>query len=110
MISCSIQASKDPRKVSNLLDGVNFTRNDLHVWLAPHLRITNSFNSDEFAALQDKSSLIARIKVLFNKEIHISMIRIFNYNKSRTHSQRGIRRCRISINDKAVFEGLDFFS
>jgi protein JBTS26 len=30
--------SSDPRKVVNLLDGVNFTRNDLHVWLAPHLR------------------------------------------------------------------------
>jgi hypothetical protein len=27
--------SSDPRVVSNLLDGVNQTRDDLHMWLAP---------------------------------------------------------------------------
>ena len=25
----------DPRTVDNLLDGVSYTRDDLHVWLAP---------------------------------------------------------------------------
>jgi len=29
------EASNDPRVVANLLNGFNFTKNDLHVWMAP---------------------------------------------------------------------------
>lgn len=80
----------DPRVVGNLIDGCNLTKDDLHVWLAP---------------LLEHSSNIARITIEFSKAVQLSMLRIFNYNKSRTHVQRGIRHCRIFLEHSVIFEG-----
>jgi protein JBTS26 len=33
-------------------------------------------------------------------EVTVSMIRLWNYNKSRTHSTRGVRRVRIALDDQ----------
>ena len=52
--------SHDPRVVSNLLDGVNQTRDDLHMWLAP------------FTAGHTHT-----IKILFSWPITLAMIRIW---------------------------------
>ena len=64
--------SDDPRTVDNLMDGVNHTTDDLHAWLAP------------FTPGGQHT-----VKVKLNKPAKVSMIRIWNYNKSRIHSYRG---------------------
>lgn len=48
--------NKDPRVVGNLLDGVNRTRDDMHLWLAPftegkHHRICLSLQQHETLAM-----------------------------------------------------------
>lgn len=41
----------------------------------------------------------------FTEDTTLSMIRIWNYNKSRIHSYRGVRGVRISLNGVVIFEG-----
>jgi hypothetical protein len=88
----------DPRIAANLIDGINFTRDDLHVWLAPILEPVVPLPQ-----VQDR--ILASVDITFRRSIRISMIRIFNYNKSRTHTSRGVKRCRIRIGNIIVFEG-----
>ena len=84
----------DPRTIYNVLDGQNFTRDDLHVWLAPHGH-----------TLTPRLPYAANITISFSKFTTVSVIRIWNYNKSRTHCYRGVRRCRIKLDNRTVFEG-----
>ncbi len=84
---------EDPRVVSNLIDGVSFTRDDLHVWLAPLLRTT------------ENNDAIASVTLTFQRPLTLSMIRVWNYNKSRTYSSRGVRWCRMYLDDVPIFEG-----
>lgn len=84
----------DPRTIANVLDGVNFTRDDLHVWLTPHGH-----------TLTPRLPYAANITIALSKFTSISLIRIWNYNKSRTHCYRGVRRCRIKLDNRVVFEG-----
>ena len=53
----------------NLVDGKNFTCDDMHAWLAPF-----EPGDDHF------------VHVIFDEEISISLIRIWNYNKNRIHA------------------------
>ncbi|KAJ1417660.1 hypothetical protein B484DRAFT_421954, partial [Ochromonadaceae sp. CCMP2298] len=78
----------DPRTVDNLLDGVNHTCDDLHAWLAP------------FTSGQDHIVCIE-----FDFPTSISMIRIWNYNKSRIHSFRGARYIEVSLDGSPIFKG-----
>ena len=78
----------DPRKVSNLMDGTNLTCDDLHVWLAP------------FAAGAEHS-----ITIQFDGVTTLSLLRIWNYNKSRTHSYRGVQALRATLDGLVIFEG-----
>lgn len=78
----------DPRTVDKLLDGSNWTCDDLHVWLAPYTK--NKVNS---------------ITIDFLNTVTISMIRIWNYNKSRIHSFRGAKDLEISLDDRVIFRG-----
>ncbi|XP_022092559.1 protein KIAA0556-like isoform X2 [Acanthaster planci] len=78
----------DPRVVSNLIDGVNRTRDDTHMWLAPYTPGTNHF-----------------IQVVFESPAKVAMIRIWNYNKSRIHSFRGARDIEISLDGQYIFKG-----
>uniref|UniRef100_UPI00398ECB9F protein KATNIP homolog isoform X2 n=1 Tax=Pristiophorus japonicus TaxID=55135 RepID=UPI00398ECB9F len=79
---------KDPRVISNLIDGVNRTQDDMHLWLAPFT--------------PGRSHLIY---IDFVNSCHVAMIRIWNYNKSRIHSFRGIKDVEILLNEKFIFKG-----
>eukprot|EP01041_Mallomonas_annulata_P001688 gene1688-3265_t len=85
----------DPRVVGNLLNGINFTKDDLHVWLAPNGVMGTSYDEE----------LVAVITIELEVETQLSMIRVWNYNKSRTHCYRGVRRCRIKFDGADVFDG-----
>ena len=78
----------DPRTVDNLLDGVNNTCDDLHVWLAPFT-----------------PGKVNTITVTFDARVSLSMIRVWNYNKSRIHSYRGVRLVCVELDGTRVFEG-----
>ncbi|KAJ9593006.1 hypothetical protein L9F63_015325, partial [Diploptera punctata] len=80
--------SKDPRVVTNLLDGVNRTHDDMHLWLAPFTKGSSHY-----------------IHLLFEHRVQIAMIRIWNYNKSRIHSYRGVRDVDITLDGVTIFRG-----
>lgn len=84
----------DPRTVANLLDENNFTRDDLHVWLAPH-----------GGTMSPPLQVAATILIEFSSVISLSLVRIWNYNKSRTHCYRGAKRIRLKMDEVIVFEG-----
>jgi len=78
----------DPRVVANLLDGTNWTCDDLHVWLAP------------FSSGQEHY-----ITIDMDHQVTLSLIRIWNYNKSRIHSARGVRGLAITLDNRTIFRG-----
>ena len=45
------------------------------------------------------------ITINMGKETQVSMIRIWNYNKSRIHSYRGARIVNIDLDGKTIFKG-----
>lgn len=45
------------------------------------------------------------VTVDFRQPVTLSMIRVWNYNKSRTHAYRGVRVVRLSLDDRVIFEG-----
>ncbi|XP_078793926.1 katanin-interacting protein isoform X4 [Oryzias latipes] len=77
---------KDPRVVTNLIDGVNRTQDDMHLWLAP---FTPGRNHSIFMD--------------FGGVCQIAMIRIWNYNKSRIHSFRGVREVEMLLDGRCIF-------
>ena len=78
----------DPRTVDKLVNGQYFTNDDLNVWLAP------------FTPGEDHL-----ITLSFPQLTTVSMIRIWNYNKSRIHSYRGVRLLSCSLDERLVFRG-----
>ncbi|XP_018429660.1 PREDICTED: protein KIAA0556-like, partial [Nanorana parkeri] len=80
--------SKDPRVVLNLIDGVNSTQDDMHLWLAPFTL-----------------GKIHYIYLDFASPCEIAMIRIWNYNKSRIHSYRGVKDVEIVLDHTLIFKG-----
>lgn len=72
--------SDDPRVAKNLVDGVNFTSDDFHMWLAPF-----TVGEEHF------------VELVMDAKTSISMIRLWNYNKSRAHSFRGVRHARLIL-------------
>ncbi|KAE8748472.1 hypothetical protein FOCC_FOCC004767 [Frankliniella occidentalis] len=78
----------DPRVVRNLVDGVNRTRDDLHLWLAPFTPGSHHY-----------------IYVEFSVPYTIAMLRLWNYNKSRIHSFRGAKDVEIFLDEVLIFRG-----
>lgn len=83
----------DPRVAKNLVDGANFTCDDFHMWLAP------------FTTGKEHYVLIT-----FGANVSLSMVRVWNYNKSRTHSFRGARHVRLVMmnevhGEREIFDG-----
>ncbi|XP_008839870.1 protein KIAA0556 homolog isoform X2 [Nannospalax galili] len=79
---------KDPRVVSNLIDGVNRTQDDMHVWLAPFT-----------------PGMAHSISIEFTHPCQVALIRIWNYNKSRIHSFRGVKDITMLLDTQCIFEG-----
>jgi hypothetical protein len=78
----------DPRTVDKLVDGHYFTNDDLHEWLTP------------FTEGEDHT-----VSIDLGMKSQLSMIRIWNYNKSRIHSYRGARLLTCSLDKKVIFKG-----
>ena len=76
----------DPRTVEKLIDGHYFTNDDLHVWLTP------------FTQGEDHT-----ISIDLGRPTYISMVRVWNYNKSRIHSYRGARLLQMKLDNKMIF-------
>ncbi|KAM8836946.1 katanin-interacting protein isoform 2-T2 [Spinachia spinachia] len=79
---------KDPRVVTNLIDGVNRTQDDMHLWLAP-------FSPGRSHA----------VFLDFGAPFQVAMIRVWNYNKSRIHSFRGVREVEMLLDGRCIFRG-----
>uniref|UniRef100_A0A8C5WH72 KATNIP domain-containing protein n=1 Tax=Leptobrachium leishanense TaxID=445787 RepID=A0A8C5WH72_9ANUR len=79
---------KDPRVATNLIDGVNRTQDDMHLWLTPFINGNNHF-----------------IYLEFLQPCKVAMIRIWNYNKSRIHSYRGVKDIEIHLDHEKIFKG-----
>jgi hypothetical protein len=45
------------------------------------------------------------VQIDMGAPVTISMVRIWNYNKSRAHAYRGVRSLRLSLDERVVFEG-----
>ena len=105
----------------------------LHVWLAPlgSLRDrdsqnctdssnTNNERSDELRNDDSEAKnkynnevgnaypLITTISINFTHSVVISLIRVFNYNKSRTHCTRGVKDCILKLDDVIIYRGYAF--
>ncbi|CAF0803169.1 unnamed protein product [Rotaria sordida] len=87
-INILLEYDNDPRVVTNLIDGVNKTRDDIHMWLAPFTHSKNHF-----------------IYITFEHPTKIAMIRIWNYNKNRIHSARGVKDVEITLDGFMIFKG-----
>ncbi|XP_078478463.1 LOW QUALITY PROTEIN: katanin-interacting protein-like [Lampetra planeri] len=79
---------KDPRVVTNLIDGVNRTQDDMHLWLAP---FTPGRRHTVFLDL--------------GAPYRVAMIRVWNYNKSRIHSFRGAKEVEMLLDGRCIFRG-----
>lgn len=99
--------SGDPRRVANLLDGVNFTKNDLHSWLAPQLPFLRLHHPSAAAEVPAgvPDGCLAVITITFDRPVEVAMCRVFNYNRSRARNQRGVRWCKILVEDKQMWDG-----
>ncbi|XP_075623883.1 katanin-interacting protein isoform X2 [Balearica regulorum gibbericeps] len=78
----------DPRIITNLIDGVNRTQDDMHLWLAPFTPGKSHF-----------------IFIDFVNSCEVAMIRIWNYNKSRIHSFRGVKDIIMVLDEQCIFKG-----
>ena len=76
----------DPRTIEKLVDGNYFTNDDLNVWLTP------------FTSGEDHT-----ITIDFGRPLEMSMIRIWNYNKSRIHAYRGARLLTAELDGVNIF-------
>lgn len=78
----------DPRTVDKLIDGSYFTQDDFHAWLTP------------FTQGEDHT-----ITIDLGASTNISLIRFWNYNKSRIHSHRGARLVSATLDGTTIFRG-----
>lgn len=79
---------KDPRVITNLIDGANRTQDDMHLWLAPFTPGRSHTIFLDFGALYQ-----------------VAMIRVWNYNKSRIHSFRGVKEVEMLLDGRCIFRG-----
>ncbi|XP_038222642.1 katanin-interacting protein-like [Zerene cesonia] len=75
-------------QVDNLIDGIVRTRDDRHTWSAPA-----------------PQGLPIALSVLLAKCTKLALLRIWNYNKSRIYSTRGVRLVQVKLDDQVIFHG-----
>lgn len=86
----------DPRTVDKLVDGVHRTTDDLHMWLAPWTPGRRVVVTVQLPAGGDDRDDAA---------VTISMLRVWNYNKSRIHAHRGAKDVAVSLDGAHIFAG-----
>ena len=74
-----------------LIDGVNFTKDDHHSWSLP-------------LSSSQRHGILCNI-VFELSDDPISLILIWNYNKSRTHRIRGVKDCELVYDGDSIFKG-----
>ncbi|XP_060778741.1 katanin-interacting protein isoform X3 [Neoarius graeffei] len=74
--------------VSKVTDGVHCTQDDSHMWLAPFVVGKRCEITLDLGEMQ-----------------HLAMIRVWNYNKSRIHSFRGVRDVDMLLDGQRIFRG-----
>ena len=82
------ESKDDPRVIDNLVNGINRTCDDVNMWLSLFTEGKPHF-----------------IYITFAETVKVAMIRIWNYNKSRIHSDRGVRALTIFLDDSPIFSG-----
>ena len=97
--------TNDPRTVDKLFDGINHTCDDLHAWLAPYTEGDNHFIFVDLKNESGESSTRSRTSSRGHGTACLSMMRLWNYNKSRIHSYRGARYVEIKLDDQFIFKG-----
>ncbi|XP_023945111.2 katanin-interacting protein [Bicyclus anynana] len=75
-------------RLENIVDGVCRTRDDNHAWSASVPR-----------------ALPIAVTVLLATCTKLALLRIWNYNKSRIYSSRGVRLVQIKLDDQIIFHG-----
>ena len=80
--------ANDPRIPEKLFDGVNFTCDDMHTWLAP------------FVAGKEH-----KVSIKFKAPVRLGLVRIWNYNKSRIHAARGVKQVKVTLDREPIFSG-----
>ncbi|XP_043282841.1 katanin-interacting protein-like [Venturia canescens] len=78
----------DERRVGNLINGVNRTRDDLNMWLVPFTEGNHHY-----------------VHMTFRDLVNVALIRIWNYNKSRIHSYQGAKHVLLILDDVLIFDG-----
>ena len=91
-VNCLAGARNDPRTSEKLFDGMCHTCDDLHAWLAPW-------------GEQESVTIDVDLKTDNVDAQTLSMLRIWNYNKSREQSFRGMRMVKITLDGGVIFEG-----
>jgi hypothetical protein len=89
----------NPLYLANLVNGNNFTCDDLQVWLAPYFKNTAGSKDEK------RNGPLLSIEISMSNPVTVAMIRLFNYNKSRTHSVRGVRHFQLLVDGVPVYSG-----
>ncbi|XP_059048687.1 katanin-interacting protein-like [Achroia grisella] len=74
--------------VENIVDGIVRTRDERHAWTTSTPR-----------------NLPIALSVLLARCTRLALLRIWNYNKSRIYSTRGVRLVQIKLDDQVIFHG-----
>ncbi|XP_026321262.1 protein KIAA0556-like isoform X2 [Hyposmocoma kahamanoa] len=76
-------------RADNIGDGVVRTRDERHAWTAPTPR----------------GGIPLAISILLTRCSNLALLRVWNYNKSRIYSSRGVRLVQIKLDDQVIFHG-----
>ncbi|XP_068618076.1 protein KATNIP homolog [Battus philenor] len=75
-------------RTESIVDGVVRTTDDKHIWSAPV-----------------PTDVPIALSILLAKCTTLALLRLWNYNKSRIHSTRGVRLVQIKLDDQVIFQG-----
>ncbi|XP_028178401.1 protein KIAA0556-like [Ostrinia furnacalis] len=75
-------------RAESIADGVVRTRDERHAWTTPAPR-----------------TLPVALSILLANCTRLALLRIWNYNKSRIYSTRGVRLVQIKLDDQVIFHG-----